>query len=277
MGHGLHQRGVGVEDALQEIARVSGSSRTEDLHPRAAFCEALAKLLQHGDGVGHRVALREPVGAGQHVSAARKADRLGRGRAAVDAQEYLNGIGAGAHVDWLRGRTRGGVLPEKFVQFGFAAGQSAACRSCRSARRGGLQSALQRGAAQVLADLGGLGASILDGADSGKILGVLRYQDQLVGADSGWHGHLFVLPQAVQMVTPGLAQTGEKEVGAAQEKRLGMQQVSAGQHVRFCSTMASNSEAISCSGRNALLLQPVMSVSAKTPHLPATGCSSIPS
>ena len=37
--------------------------------------------------------------------------------------------------------------------------------------------------------------------------------------------------------------------------------------------MASNSEAISSSGGTPLFCRPLMSVSAKTPHFPATGCS----
>jgi hypothetical protein len=45
---------------------------------------------------------------------------------------------------------------------------------------------------------------------------------------------------------------------------------------RFCSTMASNSDAISSSGGVPSFCKPLMSVSAKTPHLPATLCSLTP-
>jgi hypothetical protein len=46
--------------------------------------------------------------------------------------------------------------------------------------------------------------------------------------------------------------------------------------LRFCSTMASNSDAISSSGGVPTFCRPLMSVSAKTPHLPATLCSLMP-
>ena len=41
-------------------------------------------------------------------------------------------------------------------------------------------------------------------------------------------------------------------------------------------TMASKSEAINSSGGTPIFCRPLMSVSAKTPHLPATGCSFMP-
>ena len=41
--------------------------------------------------------------------------------------------------------------------------------------------------------------------------------------------------------------------------------------------MASKSDAMSWSGGTPIFWSPLMSVSAKTPHLPATGCSLMPS
>jgi hypothetical protein len=46
--------------------------------------------------------------------------------------------------------------------------------------------------------------------------------------------------------------------------------------VRFCSTIASKSDAISSSGGVPAFCRPLMSVSANTPHLPATLCSLMP-
>ncbi len=65
MGHGFHQRGIGVEYPLQKIARVAGGGGAENFQPHVSFGEGLAELLHHGDCVGDRVCAREPISAGQ--------------------------------------------------------------------------------------------------------------------------------------------------------------------------------------------------------------------
>ena len=96
VGHGFHQRGVGVEDPLQKIARVAGGGGAENFQPHVSLGERLAELLHHGHGVRDRVGAREPISAANYVSVAGETDGLGGGGAAVDAKENLHGTAAGS-------------------------------------------------------------------------------------------------------------------------------------------------------------------------------------
>ena len=81
--------------------------------------------------------------------------------------------------------------------------------------------------------------------------------------------HRFAKRQTTPFVTePGTQSSSTSTTGRSVLPRVSTE--------RFCMTMASNSDAISSSGGTPAFCKPLISVSAKTPHLPATGWSFSP-
>ena len=85
---------------------------------------------------------------------------------------------------------------------------------------------------EITAYLGLLIFAELDRSQSGEVLGVLRYLDQLLWSNAFGDLDFALLPHTRNVGLPRLAHATDKSVGAAKEKNMGAQCMSARQHAK---------------------------------------------
>ena len=68
VGHGFHQRNIGLEHVFQNIFGVSGGADPEHFQRRSLRLHLLAERDEHVDGVLDGIAARQLVGLAEHVT-----------------------------------------------------------------------------------------------------------------------------------------------------------------------------------------------------------------
>ena len=85
--HGLHQRHVGMQNIFQNVFRIAGRGDAQHFQLGALRFHLPAQVLEHLNRVLNRIAVRELIGLAEDVAVFIQQHRLGRSRAAIDADK----------------------------------------------------------------------------------------------------------------------------------------------------------------------------------------------
>ena len=176
VGHGLHQRDIGLEHVLQHVLGIAGRADAQNFQRCTLRLHLLAERDEHVDGVLDRIAPRKLVRLAQHVALFGEKNSLGRGRTAIQSNESAHGFtDAKLCADEFRDR----VLLLELCQLliGGAKARRAGLRLFGLAADSNV--ILEALGAHVDADFGLFVLAELNRAERGEILRVVRNLDQI--------------------------------------------------------------------------------------------------